>query len=292
MTCANCGHVNVEDARFCSQCGSRLDGPSAAALYRPLDIRQAERPPGSIPPRDLVGLVSETFSVYGRNFWKFVLIAFLGQAAALVAIITPELLAAALTLISALTALLAGLALIHAVMQQYIGSRRIDVGECFGRASNRFIIVLAALIIFVLVLIGSAILIIILVGIPILFYMLVVWFFHQQAIMVEHRGPIEALGRSRELVRGTWWRVFGIGTVFVFLFLALSLPGLIGGLVLAIFNDALGSLVVTLTNMLVFPLLHISATLVYIDLRVRKEGYSLETMAAEVSPAPSGFSIL
>jgi hypothetical protein len=268
-----------------------LDSRAEAGPYRPLDIRHADRPQGSIPTRDLGSLIGETFGVYGRSFWPFVSIAFLGQVPAVVAILTPELLSAALSLIGTFTSLLAGLALIHAVMQQYTGSRQVDVGECFSRALNRFIIALAAIIIFILVLIGSTILMIILVGIPILFYMLVIWFFHQQAIIVEHRGPIEALGRSRELVKGTWWRVFGIGTVFVLLLLALSLPGVIVGLVFGIFNDALGSLVITLTNLLVLPLLSVSATVVYIDLRVRKEGYDLETMAAELGPVPSGFSI-
>ena len=292
MTCANCGHGNVEGARFCSQCGSRLDRPAEAAPYRPLEIRQAERPQGSIPTRDLGGLISETFNVFGRNFWQFVSIALLGQVPALVAIFAPELLAAVLSLIGFFTGVLAGLALIHAVTQQYIGSRQIDVGECFGQALNRFIMVLAAFMLYALALLGSSILIIVLVGVPLLFYMLVVWFFHQQAIMVEHRGPIEALGRSRELVRGSWWRVFGIGIVFSFLLVALFIPGLIASAILEFFNEPLGTLVFTLSSVVVFPLFSISSTLVYIDLRVRKEGYSLETMAAEVSPAPSGFSIL
>jgi hypothetical protein len=89
-------------------------------------------------------------------------------------------------------------------------------------------------------------------------------------------------------VKGTWWRVFGIGIVFLVLIGALYLPGGVAGLILGVFSDTLGSLVFTLTNVLVFPLFSISATLVYIDLRVRKEGYSLEIMAAELGPTPSG----
>ena len=158
---------------------------------------------------------------------------------------------------------------------------------------NQFIIALAVMVIVVLVLTGSIILMVILVGIPILFYILVIWFFHQQAIIVKHRGPIETLGRSRELVKGTWWQVFGIGVVFglLLLLLALSLPGVIINLVFGIFNDSLVSLIITPTNVLVLRLLGVSATVVCIDLRVRKRGYDLDAVAAELRPLPSGFSV-
>ena len=44
-----------------------------------------------------------------------------------------------------------------------------------------------------------------------------------------------------------------------------------------------GQAVSTIWSTLLTPILHIGATLVYFDLRVRKEGYTLETMAAEVA---------
>ena len=43
-------------------------------------------------------------------------------------------------------------------------------------------------------------------------WLAVVLYFASQAVVAEGRPPIEALRRSRELVRGQWWRVFGIGS--------------------------------------------------------------------------------
>lgn len=291
MTCATCGQRNVEDARFCSQCGSRLDSRAEAGSYRPLDIRQAERPPGSLPSRDLGGLVSETFAIYGRNFWQFVLIAFIAEIPGLAAAVMPWFLSWMLSLLGIILAFVAGPAMIHAVVQQYIGDRQIDVRECYSRALSRVIVILAAIIMIGLALTVTGLLSLILIGIPLFFYLLVSWFFAPQAIMVENQGPIAALSRSRALVRGSWWRVFGIGIVFWLLVVALFIPGIIAGIILGLINETLGSLVFTLSSVVVFPIFNISATLVYIDLRVRKEGYDLEAMAAEVSSVPSGFSI-
>src|SRR5204862_6902693 len=39
-------------------------------------------------------------------------------------------------------------------------------------------------------------------------------YFASQAVVAEGHSPMDALRRSRELVRGQWWRVFGIGIFF------------------------------------------------------------------------------
>jgi hypothetical protein len=39
------------------------------------------------------------------------------------------------------------------------------------------------------------------------------WFLSAQAVVAEQLGPIEGLKRSANLVRGQWWRVFGIALV-------------------------------------------------------------------------------
>jgi hypothetical protein len=45
-------------------------------------------------------------------------------------------------------------------------------------------------------------------------YLVVALYFSAQAVVAEVRSPVEALRRSRELVRDQWWRVFAIGVVF------------------------------------------------------------------------------
>jgi hypothetical protein len=44
-------------------------------------------------------------------------------------------------------------------------------------------------------------------------YLWVRWFLSAQAVVAEQLGPVEGLKRSANLVRGQWWRVFGIEVV-------------------------------------------------------------------------------
>ena len=95
--------------------------------------------------------------------------------------------------------------------------------------------------------------------------------------MIEGKGSIAALGRSMELVRGSWWRVFGIGVVFALILLATSkVVSELGDIIL------IGLIVPAVATVLVLPILLIGRTLVYLDLRVRKEGYTLDALASEV----------
>jgi hypothetical protein len=59
--------------------------------------------------------------------------------------------------------------------------------------------------------------------------LLTIWVAIAPAIVVERRGVIEAFGRSRELVRGNGWQVFGvILVVYVIVFIASAIFGAIG----------------------------------------------------------------
>ena len=105
-------------------------------------------------------------------------------------------------------------------------------------------------------------------------YLLVALYFAAQAVVAEDRHPFDALRRSRELVRGDWWRVFGIGVVFSVMI------GLVGGILnfgLRAAADAadrqalelLGSMV---GDVFTIAFTALAATLVFFDLRARTEG--------------------
>ena len=113
------------------------------------------------------------------------------------------------------------------------------------------------------------------IGITFAIYFGVRWYFVWQAALVEGVGPREALSRSSDAVSGNWWRVVGI--MFV--------VGLISGVVGLILGFTVGFIPIvgqTIAGMLVTPILLIASTLLYYDLRVRQEGYNLETMAREL----------
>jgi hypothetical protein len=110
--------------------------------------------------------------------------------------------------------------------------------------------------------------------------------FVTQAVVLEGRGPIEALGRSLRLVRYSFWRVLGIAVLMYLMVWILTLipSAVLGGVVGVVFSDPLRDLVLrqtfsTLvgyaTQILVLPPLFIAYTLLYYDMRIRYEGYDL-----------------
>ena len=196
--------------------------------------------------------------------------------------LTPLPASVLLVIIGVVASIFAAAASAYAVRQRYLG-RHIDAAASYSRALNRAVPLIVALIILSAVLILCALLSFILIGIPLFFFFLVSWFFVDQAIILENRGPIAALRRSRALVRGSWWRVFGIGVVYIAVFMALSLVSFIP---IGLFNadaPSVGQAVSAIWSTLLTPIMHIGATLVYFDLRVRKEQFDLGQMAAEAA---------
>jgi hypothetical protein len=108
-------------------------------------------------------------------------------------------------------------------------------------------------------------------------------------VMLERRGPIEAMGRSRQLARAAWGRIFGVLLILVLIILIPSLAfgvaagamGMMDGAESG-FAEGLGlgfvlmQLVSTLISALVTPLVPIGVLLLYYDRRVRAEGLDLE----------------
>ena len=171
-------------------------------------------------------------------------------------------------------------AVIYAVVQQQVGSA-VDVGECFAQAWRKALSLVVAYILFALALLASGFLMLILIGVPLFFYLLVAWFFFSEAIMIEGKVAVAAFGRSRGLVRGSWWRVFGIGVVFVLLIIRVSIVGAIAGFVVSLFSGPAGD-VLFFFAVLVTPYPLIGGTLLYLDLRARKEGYTVGALASEL----------
>jgi Membrane domain of glycerophosphoryl diester phosphodiesterase len=118
-----------------------------------------------------------------------------------------------------------------------------------------------------------------------------------QAIILEGQGPFAGLARSWRLVGQAFWRSLGIVLlVYVFMYiisLVVQLPLLVLGVFFGmIFSNTMLyqgiALLVTYGVMiLVLPFQFIIFTLLYYDLRVRKEGYDLELLAQAQQAAAS-----
>jgi hypothetical protein len=254
-----------------------------AAPYRPL---QEGKTPSigvdALPPRDLGQLLSETARVYRENFWLFAGIAVVPEVFFLLGALAPLPASVLFVIVGVVASIFAAAASAYAVRQRYLGLE-IDAATCYSRALTRAVPLIVALIILFAVLILCALLSLILIGIPLFFFFLVSWFFVDQVIMLENREVGDAFRRSRTLVQGSWWRVFGIGVVYVAALIALSLIGLIPIAISGLVAPSVGQAASTIWSTLLTPIMHIGATLVYFDLRVRKEQLNLGQMAAEAA---------
>lgn len=89
------------------------------------------------------------------------------------------------------------------------------------------------------------------------------------SIVIERRG-MDAFGRSRELVRGNGWQVFGvIVVVFIVQFIANNVLGAIFGAGDSFVGALLAALI---SNALIAPVSALAAAIIYLELRRLKEG--------------------
>ena len=123
-------------------------------------------------------------------------------------------------------------------------------------------------------------------------WILVRWTVDTPAMFAENIGPVQALGRSWYLVKDNWWRTAGILIVVGFMvsLIQFALTALFGGIAAVIpglnqdFRDGLVITIVTLIGALVAAIQPIAITMLYLDLRVRKEGLDLDQLARQAAP--------
>ena len=104
--------------------------------------------------------------------------------------------------------------------------------------------------------------------------------------MLERKKPMDSLWRSRDLVQGNFWRVFLIGLVYTLIAVGISVVAGLADALLSPISPILSSLVVAGVSALITPFLWIGRTLVYYDLRVRKEQYTMDDLAADMGLSP------
>ena len=244
-------------------------------------------------PRDLSNILNETFRVYKANFIRLIAIVAIVEVilfaiGAIVSTIMGRrlvvpfwdweewvvgdvgLLIVSLAIILLFSFVLYSLmegALIHAITEQYT-KHPVEIVKAYIFAWRRIGALLGAMLLAGIAVIAMAITII---GIPFAVYFGTRWFGIAQAVILEAKSPREALSRSSDLVKNTWWRVFGI------LIVVGLIVGGIGG-ILGIPVGLIPWIGQSLVTMLVMPIGVIGATLLYYDLVFRKEGCSLETM--------------
>jgi hypothetical protein len=93
--------------------------------------------------------------------------------------------------------------------------------------------------------------------------LLTIWAVLSPSIVVEGRGVFEAFGRSRELVRGQGWPVFG---AIVLAFLIVFAVGVVASIIGVSIGDAGQIILGTIANVLTAPIYALVASILFFDL--------------------------
>lgn len=122
------------------------------------------------------------------------------------------------------------------------------------------------------------------------------WSVRVPACVIERTGPFRSLSRSYGLVKGRWWPVAGV--LIVSYLMVLVIGGLISaGLIAAAISNSHPSVQFAVTisvlsgiisGVLLQPFSAAVVTVLYYDLRIRKEGYDLELLADQLELEASG----
>ena len=120
-------------------------------------------------------------------------------------------------------------------------------------------------------------------------YLAIRWLFVVQAVVIEGLRGTAALSRSGDLVRGSWWRVFGVALVTALL---TALPGLPVGIALDAAAESADRAVIVLVGQvgleaLFAPFSALVVTLLYFDLRARARA-ALTPTTESGPPDPPG----
>jgi hypothetical protein len=183
-------------------------------------------------------------------------------------------------------------AMLRVIAQEYLG-RPVSLGDAFKFALGRF-----------LPLLGTSILAGIGIGFGMVaccvpgIYLAIIWAFISQVVVMEDLAGSTAMGRSKDLVEGYFWQVFGvilvvglivgIATAPITLTLALALP-FQGPLnpnnpfqveLTSYLNFAINRVFGTALNGIGQVFIAICTTLLYFDLRNRKESFDVEHIVA------------
>lgn len=185
--------------------------------------------------------------------------------------------------------------LLTVVVGKAVLGQKVTVGQAWAHVRPRFFALLGLSVLYVLIVLAGGILFII-PGI----WMYVLFSLASNALILEGATVGKALGRSRTLVSGAWWRTFGI------LLLAFVIAWVIGQIVqtpfalltggLGVFTGgspvnslggvvALTALGAILAETIVLPFQSGVTTLLYIDRRMRREGMDIE-LARQAGAAP------
>ena len=264
----------------------------------------------TLKPMRFGDILDTTFSLYRKHFWLFLgLVAFsiLSELASHFLVDFSEFFFQRSPLLGIATVLITITFFIIGIGGIAIGSGATYLGEnvtihsVLQRTMDRFWQLLGCFLLWGLVI---GVLTITIIGIPFAIYFAVRWGLFLGTIMFEKPVISSALGRSSELVKGMWWRVFGMLLAILllstiihsiieisigFILIATNLVsevdfidilewGLFGGSFQGVtpFFYAISIIIHLGVYAISFAIWIIGVTLLYFNQRIRKEGFDIE----------------
>jgi hypothetical protein len=217
---------------------------------------------------DTAGVFERVFEVYGAQaslFLPIALAVFVPVAIIQALLASPKGTNVGLILLGAIVSLAATYTyqgvLVEAVRDIQDGVRDLTPGGVV-RSVTPLILPLFGLSIVVGVCVAIGFVLFIIPGLVLLTW----WALSVPALVIERHGVFASVGRSRQLVRGNGWRVFGV--VVVFFLMQAVISGVLGAILVGAFGDVAGNGISTLVvDALVAPLSAIAATVMYLRLR-------------------------
>ncbi len=251
-----------------------------------------EGPGEQIAERSVTEIVAEALRVYRSRWREFLAIsAFVHVPVAVVQLLAGTnwgffVLALALAVIGTAAFYPAA---VSGVCQHYLYGR-VDAGTAYRRAQWRYVSALGVVALSLAVMVAGAALIWIVVPFVAAVVFTIYWSVAIPAVVVEGHRTTDALRRSYRLIRGNWWRTFGATLLMV----AVVLAGY--GIQWLVVYAARGSGVATVVDWVVYlafavgvaPLLPICFTLLYYDLRARREALTLAILRQEMGMTRPG----
>jgi hypothetical protein len=129
---------------------------------------------------------------------------------------------------------------------------------------------------------------------PVAIWLYIRWAIAVPAMLAEGVGPLRALDRSWVLTRASWWRLFGV-LLLIYLLTAV-ISGALGvfafpvAIVIPFIPEGMrGAIVLTIESVagaVVQPALYLCLTLLYFDLRIRREHFDLDQLALRAVVTP------
>ncbi len=273
----------------------------------------------SLQPMGFSDILDTMFSLYRNHFELFVRICgvyfvcgfvvnLLIGVATVSAAGSGEFNVAMVALVTGILSLISSVVLLFVIGGLVFGSTQIFLGKqitsntAFKHMKRRFWHYLGSNLLYGLIV---GVLTITLIGIPFAIFFGFRWIFCSLAAVFEEKSAVRALKRSSELVKGGWWRVFGmmIGIFLLVFFVqsilqfcllfVLGLTQTMGGdgdfveMLRSMFIPQMTTwkelVIYSIQNFLslaitclMLPVGVIGATLVYFDQRIRREGFDIE----------------